>query len=237
MMTSSKRAAVSTGSPLINRGVLQNILSYVGPGHYIFLSTVCSEWKELYERVAAVHVTAFTISDSRKRLKCEPRMTLASAVFQSAARVRLAHQQGLRFANHLMQQVAGKVAGRRALAAAHKLGMPYSPAVLLGAAERGSTAALKWLHINQSRPLPPDITVNAARGGSVNVLRWLHEMGATLSTKALFTAARQGSCSAWQPAGVAVAAGAQLPMAACRCGRRCCSEWQRADDGVVAAAA
>jgi hypothetical protein len=185
-----KRAVVSASNPLSNRGTLQTVLSYVGPGHWFFLSAVCSEWKELYESLAAVNVTAFTTSGSRKRLKCEPRMTLASAVFQSSRRVRLAHHHGWRFVNRLMQQVAGKVAGIRALAAAHKLGMPYSPAVLLGAAERGSTAVLKWLHINQSRPLPPDITVNAARGGSVNVLRWLHEMGSTLSTKTLFTAAK-----------------------------------------------
>eukprot|EP00953_Heterococcus_sp_UTEX-ZZ885_P018305 10224-Heterococcus_DN1.PRE.2 len=191
MARTTKRAAANACSALGNTGLLQIVLSYVGPGHYIFLAAVCSEWKELYENLAAVNVFAFTASGERLRQKCEPRTTLGSAVFQSSRRVRMAHQHGLRFdASPPMHHVAGKVADRHVLATAHELGMPYSRAVLLGASERGSVVTLRWLHFDQSCALPHNITVFAARGGGVRVMQWLSERGCTLNTKTLFNAAK-----------------------------------------------
>jgi Ankyrin repeats (many copies) len=152
---------------------------------------VCSEWKELYKRLAAANVFAFTASGERLRQKCESRMTLSSAVFQSSRRVRMAHQHGLRFgACPPMHHVAGKVADRHVLATAHELGMPYSRAILLGASEKGSVITLRWLHFDQSCALPHNITAFAARGGSVRVMQWLSERGCTLNTKTLFNAAK-----------------------------------------------
>jgi hypothetical protein len=187
----SKCAAVSIGSALGNTGILQIVLSYVGPGHWLFLSAVCSEWKVLYERLAAVNVFAFTASGKKTRLKCEPRMTLSSAVFQSSRLVRLAHQHGLRFnSNYKMHHVAGKVADRHVLATAHELGMPLSSSVLLGASERGSLTVLRWLHFDMGCALPRNITVYAARGGGVRVMQWLSERGCVLTTKTQFNAAK-----------------------------------------------
>jgi hypothetical protein len=38
-------------NPLRQAGVLQRVLDYVGPGHWLFVSAVSKLWKDLYERV------------------------------------------------------------------------------------------------------------------------------------------------------------------------------------------
>jgi hypothetical protein len=48
-----KRSEPYRHGPLLEPGILQRVLSFVGPGHWLFVATVSRLWKELYARVAA----------------------------------------------------------------------------------------------------------------------------------------------------------------------------------------
>jgi hypothetical protein len=67
------------------------LFSYVGPGHWLFLSTVSNLWCELYSALASLILPGRAFVDYK--ITCVPKMTLytGSAVFASASRVRLAH--------------------------------------------------------------------------------------------------------------------------------------------------
>jgi hypothetical protein len=47
--------ASSSRSRSFDDATLANILSYVGPGHWLFLGPVCKQWCELYRELCAVH--------------------------------------------------------------------------------------------------------------------------------------------------------------------------------------
>jgi hypothetical protein len=54
-----KRSATDDeSSPLRQAGILQQMLDYVGPGHWYFIAAVSKLWKDLYEKVAAEEAAA-----------------------------------------------------------------------------------------------------------------------------------------------------------------------------------
>jgi hypothetical protein len=40
--------ASDSSSPLLDINVLQNVLSFVGPGHYLFVALVSHWWSDMY---------------------------------------------------------------------------------------------------------------------------------------------------------------------------------------------
>eukprot|EP00953_Heterococcus_sp_UTEX-ZZ885_P019934 11136-Heterococcus_DN1.PRE.1 len=102
---------------LSNAEILQNILSYAGPGCWLFISPVCKVWKQLYEQVDA----AALLEDYPD---ASIRMTAYECVFQSVSCLQLACEYGLqaRFASELLQQRAGAWFNVPTLLAAQELG-------------------------------------------------------------------------------------------------------------------
>jgi hypothetical protein len=165
--------------PLDASDILLRALNILGPGQHLFISAVSKAWRESYKGVASVQM-AGVLQDCGEEAELHtitPEMTLHSAVFASAGRVHLAYESGLTFGYQHSQRIAGKVADIPVLEAAQQLGLALTHAVLIGAAESGSTIKLQWLHVRFGSRLPEDACNYAARSGSINMLKWLKQHG------------------------------------------------------------
>jgi hypothetical protein len=154
-------------------------VDFLGPGHHLFISAVSRAWKESYRQIASVEVAALTYGYDCAALQhtATSQTTLYSSIFASASRVMLAFKCGLAFDTRKIQRIAGRTAALATLYAAHKLGLPLTSPVLVGAAVDASVPKLEWLHVDQRRRLPDDISCYAARSGSVSTLVWLKKHG------------------------------------------------------------
>jgi hypothetical protein len=116
-----RRSTDHEGSLLCMPDILQRILSFVGPGHWHFLSTVSTWVREDYRNVDSMQVPAYCTST--QTVICFAQMTLYSSIFTSASRVKLAHESGLDCKAVKYEYAAGRHADTTTLAAAHELGM------------------------------------------------------------------------------------------------------------------
>jgi hypothetical protein len=201
--TSQERNTADSRNPLQHAGILQRVLDYVGPAHWCFVAEVCSLWRDLYKRVACRGMEVRTLWGMVIEMMCVPQMTMQSAVFASPSRVRHAHAHGLSYTADHDQRAAGMYADIATLEAAHDCGMPYTLAVMEGAARcnelavvqflraagcpwgrqvferaaaRGNTAMCAYLHAEHC-PWSEQACIEAACYGQCSTLRWLHEHG------------------------------------------------------------
>jgi hypothetical protein len=87
----SIKAVIS--NPLSHVSILQQVLSYVGPGHWWYVATVCSLWRDLYKELSTVQLVGYRgLYNHNVSITCTPQMTLYSAVFASASRFRSAQK-------------------------------------------------------------------------------------------------------------------------------------------------
>jgi hypothetical protein len=183
-----RSAADDESSPLRQAGILQQMLDYVGPGHWYFVSTVSKLRKDLYEKVASHRTAAYSYENGCFHFfTCICKMTLYSSIFASPARVGLAHDGGFHYheeQDYVVQYQAGVHADQETLVTAHELGLQYSPHVLNGALRSGDLSKVMWLHTEQHCVLDPreGICQYAAISGSITVLDWLKQQGVTLDS-------------------------------------------------------
>jgi hypothetical protein len=198
IMSSEKRAEVSRKCHLDDVVILLHVLNMLGPGHHLFISAVSKAWKESYETVASVQMAGLTddYDAAATNWRITHETTLFSAVFESASRVRLAYQSGMRTEgqNGHLQQIAGRVADVVALRVAHGLGLDLRgfAETTLGAAEAASMPTLQYLHTELGCPLHADTTFYAARFNSMEMLNWLKEHGVAFTASACRGAAAGG---------------------------------------------
>jgi hypothetical protein len=99
-------------SPLHQVGILRHVLSYVGPGHWFFLSTVSSLWRELYagsaDRRMQRRRLTYAMYIHSEDFTCVPQMTLYSSVVASPSRVRFASQNDVDCSTRGFQYIAGR---------------------------------------------------------------------------------------------------------------------------------
>eukprot|EP00953_Heterococcus_sp_UTEX-ZZ885_P015942 8981-Heterococcus_DN1.PRE.1 len=144
-------------------------------------------------------------------------MTLSSAIFESPARVKLAHKNGMNFSIEGFQLAAGRHGTAESLATARELGLEYTHSTMLGAAICNTLPVLQFLHA-QGCPWGIRISGEAARRGDLDMLRWLHVQGREWDRyEILDDAARSGNLEliAWvkQQPGVVCGEGAMLAAA------------------------
>jgi hypothetical protein len=181
MSRAQKRSAFNR-DPLLEAGILQRVLSYVGPGHWLFLSTVSSLWRALYARVANRELTRLSYNDDPEAEEeegsfiCVPHMTLYSAVFSSSSRVQLAQQSGLDNSTASYQCSAGMHGNAATLIAAHELGMKYTHFTMMGAAKHNQLSVLQFLHA-QGCSWHEAVAAAAAKRGDLQMLQWVCEQG------------------------------------------------------------
>jgi hypothetical protein len=184
-----KCSGAESSSPLSQRDLLQRVLSYVGPGHCLFLSKVSSLWRELYARVAPFEIQILTFRTRRLvNLTCSPQITLYSSVFGTPSRVRLAHDSGVDCSKGIYTLAAGKYSTIPTLEAAHELGMQYTVLTAQGAATCNRLSVLQFLRA-QGCPWDEMVSAAAARRGDLEMLHWALEQGCPYNRYALLSSA------------------------------------------------
>jgi hypothetical protein len=175
----AKRANI-TGSPLEDRGILRNVLSHVGFGHWLYLVPVCKRWHAEYRALAKELMSQRDpdcshrwCEDSQHETECMT-LTFLRAAFSSVKCLQMAGAQGLRFVNddaepagatgelrlclekfelQLLHLQLGKHADREVLLHAHQeYGVEWSGMLCAGAAESGDLPKLQWLRGEQRCP-------------------------------------------------------------------------------------
>jgi hypothetical protein len=192
--------------PLAAGPPLQLVLSYVGVGSWLFISTISKTCLQAYlEWLTAQH------NDGDGPLQ---KTTLCRLAFASPTTLWWAHHLGkLRFETNeavlfrayrlrsvrgvgdwrppSLQRIAGKYADVSTLQTAARFNLQLHDTELLkGAAESGCCAKLQWLRTSQQVAMSYDISYSAARSGSVDLLRWLARNKCVFDGKTMLNAAR-----------------------------------------------
>jgi hypothetical protein len=169
-----KRSALDSSSPLLRPGILQNVLSYVGPGQHLFVALVSKWWKEINATLETHQLSFKPGSDYTLVVNCTPQITLGSSLFASPARVKVAHDNGLDCTSEEYHLAAGYHAGIASLAMMRKLGIKYIAATMAGAARCNKLAEVQFLH-SQGCPWSLYLLEDAATDGYFELVRWCHE--------------------------------------------------------------
>jgi hypothetical protein len=169
-------SAASSRSPLLDHGILQNVLSYVGLGHCLFVALVSTLWHDVYTILPHQQLTVCDEYGHESVVLCDSDTTLYSSVFTSPSRVYLAYKRGLDCTSELYKRAAGKHADIATLAAAHEAGMEYTEAVMHAAALCNKLAEVQYLH-TEGCPWPVQLLDDTAISGHSELLRWCYEQG------------------------------------------------------------
>jgi hypothetical protein len=156
-----------SSSPLLNFGILHNVLSYVGCGHYLFAALVSTLWKDVYATLSHQQLTG---------VFCDSKLTLFSSVFASPSRVKFAEQNGLDCSSKAYEHAAGRHADILTFAAAHELGMKYTSSAIGGAAQCNKLAEVQYLRF-QGCSWSKWLLEPAVEKGYFELVRWCREHG------------------------------------------------------------
>jgi hypothetical protein len=159
-----------------------------------FYAPISKLWLECYRAVPAYEVKRVDTTDQYDDLNVVPEMTLRRAVFASAARVRLAHELGLRFGTEGAdsQFYIGRIKNIAVLDEAYRLGMPVSTHTLNGAATSGALSTVRWLRTEHNCAIHREADILCARSGQIEVLQWLKEQGLLFTADTMNSAALHG---------------------------------------------
>jgi hypothetical protein len=178
---SSGCSSSSSSLALHDPDTLHSILSYVGPGHALYISTVSSGWRAAYLQVQDAEFEGWDAKGDCTTVTCTAHMTLLSSAAASASRLQLAHACGLEldaeFHCWRLHWAVGRYGEIATLAKALELGMSLGVFVATGAARAASPHNLDWLVRECNIPLGIDLLRQAAIGGNVEVVRWLLQHG------------------------------------------------------------
>jgi hypothetical protein len=174
-----KKARVDTRNPLGEAGILQQVLNYLGPGHWLFAALVSKAWHLAYLQVPEHQMFGVGHGSPRTPIVCVPQMTLYSAAVASAARLALACAVGLNLSSKALQVAAGKWGSKAAILEAVDAvqdGTHWS-SVVVGSLQSRDVSTVQWLVEELDCPLPDDAFQIAAFGSCTDTLAWLKQRG------------------------------------------------------------
>jgi hypothetical protein len=175
----SKRTAYTADASMIlnNAGLLEHVFSFLPACNWLHHGGVCSVWMKLCRQLESCEVSFVDVESRRvKTVTCDWRTTLASAVFQSPSRLRLARECGLRLTGYGIKQLeftAGLYADVPSLMLAEALGLTLSTALVNGTAASGHGDVFEYLTQEQHCAVPSSAANCAARSGNMGVLKCL----------------------------------------------------------------
>jgi Ankyrin repeats (many copies) len=226
-----KGVEAGNSNSLSHISILQQVLAYVGPNHWWYVATVCSLWRDLYQELASVQLVGHRgLYDHNVSITCAPQMTLYSAVFSSASRVRSV-QKMLDCTAEECWSAAGRYADADTLRAAHAMGMPYTLATMRGCARCNKHAVMQFLHA-EGCPWDEPVCAVAAESGRFEMLRWALEHGCDWQEQTILqSAASSGNIemTAWVMQQPAVLCSSQAIFAAAARGHTAMCEYLRAE--------
>jgi hypothetical protein len=110
--------------PLSEAGVLQRVLDFVGPGHWLLMSLVSKDWRKMYLLVPEQQIIGPGSQFAGIAFMCKPRMMLLKAAVASAAVMELSCECGVPLGSSSLQFIAGRFADVATLSAALQRSMP-----------------------------------------------------------------------------------------------------------------
>jgi hypothetical protein len=193
----AQRIAVLGGALLSDEIVLRCMLSFVGPSHSINITSVSKTWKLDYDMACTqlrLQNAMLPVYRTGMQLISDHASTRYSVIFSSSALLTLANDSGtLAFSTAEVQFNAGRHGSVAVLLLAHdKFGMPFTEAVVRGAARSGCAARFDWLREQYTGALAGDTIELAARSGSVHILQQLQTEGLVLTEETAVQAVESG---------------------------------------------
>lgn len=151
-------------------GVLYRALVLVGPGEFLYVATVCRQFRDAYRRM---HLN--TRSRCCTRLRTDHQGTEYAAAVTSLSRFEIACESGLQlhFTETSLQTAVGRSADLSTIHAAFERGLPKSVCVMSGVQDSDSVDLLQWLVASHGYDLP-----QVAEGKSLPLVQYLIGQGA-----------------------------------------------------------
>jgi hypothetical protein len=180
--------------PLLHDGILRNVLGCAEAGQFLFIVTVCKQWREQYN--AMITARRQHLRSLLRASRCA-NITTWNAAFASPERLQVALASGLVLAplaarlkqrrmrplsSHFfrMYRCLGQSGSIAVLEQALELGVRLGAELCAGAAATGDLAKLKWLHCDKRCPWTAGkssethhIGMCAESSGSIEMLRWI----------------------------------------------------------------
>jgi hypothetical protein len=156
---------------------LQNVISFVGLGHHLFVAPVSKQWQKIYAALESQQLTVFDEDLNRIiSIICNSHMTFYSSVFASTSRLKLALECGLDWPSAKLQRAAGKHADVATLTTAADMGLRYTAVAMATAARCNKLAEVHFLY-RQGCLWSSGMLEEAASSGHFELLRWCCEHG------------------------------------------------------------
>jgi hypothetical protein len=187
-----ERSTGAGDNPLHQRGILQQVLDFVGPAQHLFLSPVSKSFRACYLNTPVL-TSVYQDESGDVEITLVHHMTAFGAVLGSPSRVRLAAELGfvLNIKNLWSQFLAGAHSSIETLVELHEqYQMRYTEVVCRGAAVAGSVSKLQWLLDEQQCPQPDDIDRFAVNARTTDILKWLKQRGCVFTADTCAAAAR-----------------------------------------------
>jgi hypothetical protein len=152
-----KKARLYSTNPFSEAGVLQHVLNYLGPGHWLFAALVSEDWHQAYLKVPEHQMVGVSPINPRVPVVCVPQMTLYSAAVASVTRLTLAEDVGLDLDSVEFALAAGRWADKATISLAAGAGMPsrLGMPLVIGARQSRSMSTLQWFVELSAAPRSP----------------------------------------------------------------------------------
>jgi hypothetical protein len=188
----AKRAAEDQLLPLEHPGILDEVLAFVGPGHFAFVGAVSQSFRAGALKVASQERLDYDEDGDDIDVDLLPDMTTHEAIFAAPSRLRWAIKSGfvLKTDDWRVQHWAGWHADVDVLLMLHgTYGMQWTESTSRGAAESANVNKLRWLLDEQRCPQAEDICDCAAAACDTETLAWLKERGCVFTANTCARAA------------------------------------------------
>jgi hypothetical protein len=185
-------------APFPDTDTQQLIFAFIGEKQRLVMGAVCRQWQYMYKE----YVTASYMEPDWQPEKWKHGHSIAydeycdtaySAVFASLPLL-LMGVSGRTLDLHATraQHNAGRHGSEAVLLAAHKRGMPWSPAMLKGAAVSGCVSKMQWLLGQHKWRVMTGAADCAAASGSLDMLKLLKQHKAGFTAKTSLRAVKAG---------------------------------------------
>jgi hypothetical protein len=189
-------------APFPDADTQQLVCAFVGGKQWLVMGAVCRQWQYMYKQhILSRHVQTNKLCQGLnwRLVKAivfkivELHDTAYSSVFATQSLLQLGiSSRTLDLHATKVQYNAGRHCSEALLLAAHKRGMPWSPAVLRGVAASGCVSKLEWLLAQHKWRLMTDAADCAAASGSIDMLMLLKQHKAAFTAETALRAVKPG---------------------------------------------
>jgi len=164
------QSADAVTHPLDTTAIMRLIMQLIGPGHFLFVSSISKRWQQAYRR-------AWKRARNSRQKRVDRHATIFAAALASPSRVGQAREFGLDLQKSRVRFLAGRLCDMATLQDLCSASVPLNdPDVLPGAVVSNSLVKVQYL-LPHHTELPDGICTWAARYSSVEVMTALIHAG------------------------------------------------------------